>query len=89
MRRLKLALGDAPMPLADHIYQIDAVSSVAGLHYNIFLLRARGAAAHGARLPRSMHTGTPHGHRRDGAGQEFSPRAVIGQCRNRQGLRAS
>lgn len=36
MRRLKLALGGAPMPLADHIYQIDAVSSVAGLRYNIF-----------------------------------------------------
>lgn len=42
MRRLKLALGDAPMPLADHIYQIDAVSSVAGLHYNIFFY-VRGA----------------------------------------------
>lgn len=42
MRRLKLALGGAPMPLADHIYQIDAVSSVAGLRYNIFFY-LRGA----------------------------------------------
>lgn len=36
LRRLKLALGGAPMPIADHVYQIDAVSSVPDLRYNIF-----------------------------------------------------
>lgn len=36
LRRLDLALGAPAMPVPDHVYQIDAVSSVPGLRYNIF-----------------------------------------------------
>jgi hypothetical protein len=36
LRRLKLALAGATVPTVDHVYQIDAVSSVPDLRYNIF-----------------------------------------------------